>query len=181
MRDNHPKLIVNFLQNRSTQGSVLRALFAIANNFLLEQSQQEAKRVLYVNDLVVFYRHKYIDSITEVLNSEIKSIVQSTRKGGKDKNHSLLQAKNLNSEWKNISSASRIKLLALYNSIWNLGIYPKNWKIFIIIPILKNTKPCSDLNNYRPWPSMSNLKFLALFSIKDYIELHKSIRLLYNA
>ncbi|KAG5880510.1 hypothetical protein JTB14_010102 [Gonioctena quinquepunctata] len=43
----------------------------------------------------------------------------------------------------------KLKLLELYNKIWDSGTYPKVWKIAIIIPILKPTKSPMDPNNYR--------------------------------
>ncbi|KAG5873633.1 hypothetical protein JTB14_003063 [Gonioctena quinquepunctata] len=44
----------------------------------------------------------------------------------------------------------KLKLLELYNKIWDSGTDPKVWRIAIIIPFLKPTKSPMDPNNYRP-------------------------------
>lgn len=45
---------------------------------------------------------------------------------------------------------ARKKLLYIYNSIWQKGIFPESWKNYLICPILKNNKPHGDPESYRP-------------------------------
>ncbi|KAG5888121.1 hypothetical protein JTB14_019892 [Gonioctena quinquepunctata] len=49
-----------------------------------------------------------------------------------------------------LPSKEKLKLLKLYNKIWDSGIHPKVLRIAIIIPILEPTESSMDPNNYRP-------------------------------
>jgi hypothetical protein len=56
---------------------------------------------------------------------------------------------------KNIPPSALHLLLKFYNSIWLNGLYPKYWRVSLVIPVLKQGKDRSDLNSYRPI-SLSN-------------------------
>jgi ribonuclease HI len=42
------------------------------------------------------------------------------------------------------------KLLVIYNALWKHGDFPQEWRSSIVIPILKQGKPPTDPNSYRP-------------------------------
>ncbi|KAG5869596.1 hypothetical protein JTB14_014725 [Gonioctena quinquepunctata] len=71
------------LDNGIPQGSVLSvSLFAVAINILLEKSQNYVKKVLYVDDSILLYRHKSMENINEHLNNEILTLDKSARSRG---------------------------------------------------------------------------------------------------
>ncbi|KAG5866412.1 hypothetical protein JTB14_025349 [Gonioctena quinquepunctata] len=71
------------LDNGIPQGSVLSvSLFAVAINILLEKSQNYVKKVLYVDDLILLYRHKSMENINEHLNNEILTLDKLARSRG---------------------------------------------------------------------------------------------------
>lgn len=51
---------------------------------------------------------------------------------------------------KNLHETEKQKLLQLFNNILDTGIYPCQWKIATVIPILKIDKPACDPCSYRP-------------------------------
>ena len=51
---------------------------------------------------------------------------------------------------KNLSVSAKLYLLQFYNHIWTKHLFPENWRIAIVIPILKPGKDPSNVNNYRP-------------------------------
>ena len=51
---------------------------------------------------------------------------------------------------KHLSSEAVSFLLALFNSIWNQGVFPPSWKVALIIPFLKPSKSGQSPNDYRP-------------------------------
>ena len=51
---------------------------------------------------------------------------------------------------KNLSLESKYDLLNIYNTIWNIGEFPKNWTTALVIPILKPNSNPQDPNGYRP-------------------------------
>ena len=49
-----------------------------------------------------------------------------------------------------MSTANKKSLLKFYNFIWNSNSIPKQWKLAVLIPLLKPGKLASDMNSYRP-------------------------------
>ncbi len=58
---------------------------------------------------------------------------------------------------KNIGEGALLKLLHLYNRVWEEGRLPKKWKEAIVIPIRKFGKDPSKPTSYRPIALTSNL------------------------
>ena len=51
---------------------------------------------------------------------------------------------------KHLGVSASMKLLALYNKVWEVGKLPTSWKEAVIIPIRKPGKDASNPMNYRP-------------------------------
>ena len=51
---------------------------------------------------------------------------------------------------KHLKSEQITELLELYNECFNLGIFPKEWKRGLILPILKPNRPPDEVSSYRP-------------------------------
>ena len=49
-----------------------------------------------------------------------------------------------------LSSANRRALLHVFNRLWKSGFVPDHWKLAIVIPLLKQGKPLSDIFSYPP-------------------------------
>lgn len=50
---------------------------------------------------------------------------------------------------KSLKSTSKIKLLEVYNTIFNSGVLPHSWKLAVVVPIPKNKNP-SSVTSFRP-------------------------------
>uniref|UniRef100_A0A0K8VMK1 RNA-directed DNA polymerase from mobile element jockey n=1 Tax=Bactrocera latifrons TaxID=174628 RepID=A0A0K8VMK1_BACLA len=57
----------------------------------------------------------------------------------------------------NLPISIKIRLVELYNNIFDTAVYPQYWKTSNIIPILKPGKLSTDVNNYRPISLLSCL------------------------
>ena len=53
-------------------------------------------------------------------------------------------------QFKVLTIGAKLKLLDIYNEIWEQGIFPETWKQAIMIPILKKGKPAKAPESYRP-------------------------------
>ncbi|CAD7004082.1 unnamed protein product [Ceratitis capitata] len=51
---------------------------------------------------------------------------------------------------KNVSIEVKIRILELFNKIFERGVYPQNWRNADIVPILKPNKPQDNIKSYRP-------------------------------
>ena len=51
---------------------------------------------------------------------------------------------------KNLPEAALQKLLNIINKSWSQGRIPGSWRNAVIVPLLKNGKPASQINSYRP-------------------------------
>lgn len=55
-----------------------------------------------------------------------------------------------NTVLRKLSTTCISKLATLFNQTFNIGYFPKTWKVAIVVPILKPTKPASEATSYRP-------------------------------
>ena len=51
---------------------------------------------------------------------------------------------------KHLGTKAKELLLALYNKTWETGVIPSQWKLAIVIPVLKEDKDSCNIENYRP-------------------------------
>ena len=85
----------------------------------------------------------------DLCNCELKQALQKSNDsavGPDDIHYKLLT---------NLPESSLTLLLAVFNSIWESGIFPPSWREATIVAIPKPGKDSSDPNNYRPIASTS--------------------------
>ena len=83
----------------------------------------------------------YDDAYTFVELEHALSLVGSTSPGEDDIHYEMLRR---------LSPRAKHFLLALYNAFWCTGTLPPEWKVSVIVPILKPNKPKQDASSYRP-------------------------------
>ncbi|VDO02194.1 unnamed protein product [Rodentolepis nana] len=50
----------------------------------------------------------------------------------------------------NLRPKAKETMLTLFNKIWETSLVPNQWKVAIVIPVLKKGKDPSNFDNYRP-------------------------------
>ena len=97
--------------------------------------------------------NKHLETLSQPFT--IKELEEATRnmKNGKSPGHDLIVYEFI----KNLTDDIKTQLLHLYNLSWESGMYPKQWKIATIIPLLKNNKDPAEPNSYRHITLLSTL------------------------
>uniref|UniRef100_A0A8C6KLW6 Reverse transcriptase domain-containing protein n=1 Tax=Nothobranchius furzeri TaxID=105023 RepID=A0A8C6KLW6_NOTFU len=73
----------------------------------------------------------------------------------------------------------KMKLLEIYNMIWETGKLPKNWKEAVIVPIIRVGKESSSPDSYKPIALTSHIgkitERMVVDRLTDYLERNKNI------
>lgn len=64
------------------------------------------------------------------------------------------------------------KIATLFNQIYNIGYFPKTWKLAIVVPILKPKKPAAEATSYRPISLLPCLSKIYERALKHTIDIY---------
>ena len=108
-----------------------------SHNFIQQKQQLESRHL----DFSAHQQYPYNDPISEI---EVIGMLKQCKKTapGEDGIHYEMLEKS--------HPTLLLLLLAIYNKVWNAGIYPCEWKRAIVLSFLKPGKPSDDVTSYRP-------------------------------
>uniref|UniRef100_A0A1Y1LER8 Reverse transcriptase domain-containing protein n=1 Tax=Photinus pyralis TaxID=7054 RepID=A0A1Y1LER8_PHOPY len=105
--------------------------------FQEEKTQSESQPVVFEDDDTKPYNNAFTyQELERALNK-----CKDTAPGSDGITYSML---------KNLTIEIKVKLLSIYNNIWEKGNYPQQWKVTTIIALPKENKDLSNPENFRP-------------------------------
>ena len=136
-------LEINGLQLRNASAKANLLADKLANTIGVESPQIDPGEAQVIQSArVSAWEDRFNSRFTlEELKNNIKDLPGDKATGDDEVHNQFL---------KNLEDHTLIELLGLINRSWRRGEVPSTWRHSLIIPILKNGKPASDPNSYRP-------------------------------
>ena len=160
----------------------------IQNNTLVHDIQQKAEILVTQYQKTMFdeHIHEYNHEFALIIDKAMRDMELQNKKYNKPfTKHELENAITYlptdktcgndevhNQFLKNLTEAKKDILLGIYNELWTKGIIPEEWKLGLIIPILKQDKEPTLPSSYRPITLLSCLCKLLEKMICDRLVYH---------